>query len=75
MPRTVLVGGKLLVSNDEGKISLVELDSGKVVAENSLSSGLHANPVPSDCCLLLRTDENVYCIDGSFVADRGSVTK
>ena len=65
-----LIGDHLLVSNDVGVSSLLDLASGKVVARNSLPAGLHASPVASGSCLLLKTDEQLYCIGSPRIAKR-----
>ena len=65
----VLVGDHLLVCNDEGRSSMLDPDSGKIVVQNSLKSGLHTNPAPSDSCLFLKADSKLYCIGGLRSAD------
>ncbi len=65
----ILVGDHLLVCNEEGVSSLLDPKSGKIIAENSLSTGLRTSPVPSRSCLLLKTDDHLYCIGGSQDAD------
>jgi outer membrane protein assembly factor BamB len=58
----VLIGGKLLVCNAEGVSSVLDPDSGEIVAQNLLKSGLRASPTPSDSCLFLKGDGELYCI-------------
>jgi outer membrane protein assembly factor BamB len=57
-----LIGDHLLVCNVEGVSSELDPDSGEIVAQNSLKTGLRASPTPSDSCLFLKADGELYCI-------------
>jgi len=57
--------GKIYAANEDGTVFVVKAgESLEILAENKLGGRIQATPAIADGCLLIRTDEKLYCISG-----------